>query len=86
MIEAGCEEDIVDVELLNWVNLNLDDFEDDYSDEKEGTVVIKPGPSIENKRDTFRLNPFYIYLGTCSTFNQNINKNTCQGKDKMDLI
>ena len=44
VIESRCEEDIVDVELLNWVNLNLDDFEDDYSDEEEGTAMLNSGP------------------------------------------
>ena len=33
MIEAGGEEDILDGQLLNWVNPNLNYFEDDYSSE-----------------------------------------------------
>ena len=32
IIETGGEEEIVDGELLNWGNLNLNDFEDEYSD------------------------------------------------------
>ena len=38
--------------------------------------MINSGTSIKNKRDPFILNPFYLYLDTCFTFNQNINKNT----------
>ena len=29
MIEGGVEEEIVDVELLNWGNLNLDNLKDE---------------------------------------------------------
>ena len=45
MIEAGYEEEIVDGELLNWEKINLDNFEDDYSDEEEGTSMLNSGPS-----------------------------------------
>ena len=38
--------------------------------------MINLGPSSETKRDPFILNPFYLYLDTCYTFNQNINTNT----------
>ena len=38
--------------------------------------MLNSGPSSENKSFPFRLNPFYLYLHTCSTFNQKINKNT----------
>ena len=34
MIEAGDKEDIMDGELLNWWNLNIDNFKDDNSDEE----------------------------------------------------
>ena len=78
MIEAVGGEDIVDGELLNWGNLNLYDFEEDYSYEKEWTVILNSVTSSNNKRDPFRLNPFYIYLDTCSALKQNINKNTIQ--------
>ena len=76
MIVAGEEEDIVDGELLNWENLNLNIFEDYYTNEEEGTAMLNSGPSINNKRYNFRLNPLYISLDTSYTFNQNINKNT----------
>ena len=73
----------MDGELRNWGNLNLDNFEDEYSDEEEGTDIINSGPSRENKKDTFRLNKFYLYLDTCSKFNQNINKITVQDIQKV---
>ena len=38
--------------------------------------MLNSVPSSENKRNSFRLNMFYIYLDTCSTFNHNINKDT----------
>ena len=38
--------------------------------------MLNSGPSIEIKMYHFRLNPFYNELDTCSTFKQNINKNT----------
>ena len=38
--------------------------------------MINLGTSIKNKRDPFKLNPFYLDLDTCCTFNQKINKNT----------
>ena len=37
--------------------------------------MLKSGPLINNKRGPFILNPLYLYLDTCSTFNQNINNN-----------
>ena len=40
--------------------------------------MLNSGPSSEKKRGPFRLNPFYLYPETCSTFNHNINKNTIQ--------
>ena len=76
MIEAGGEIDIVDGELLNWLNLNPYEFKDDYSDEEEETDMLNLVPSSEKKMVPYRLNPFYLYLDTCSTFNKNINKNT----------
>ena len=42
--------------------------------------MLKSGPSSENKRDTFRLNPFHIYLDTCSKFNQNMKTRIPPGK------
>ena len=44
MIESEGEEDLVDGELLKWGNFNLNDFEDDYSDEEEGTAMLNSGP------------------------------------------
>ena len=44
MVEAGDEEDIVDRELMNWENLNLENFEDDYSNEEERTDMLKSFP------------------------------------------
>ena len=38
--------------------------------------MLNSVPSSKNKKDPFILNPFYIYLDTFSTFNQNINKDT----------
>ena len=38
--------------------------------------MLKSGPPSENKSYPSRLNPLYLYLYTCSTFNHNINKNT----------
>ena len=62
MIEDGGEEETVDGELMNWRNLNINDFEDDYSDEDEGTAMLNSVPSRENKRDQFRLNIFLSLL------------------------
>ena len=67
--EAGDKEEIVYGELLKWENLNLNNFEDDYSDEEEGTVMLNSGSSGEEKRDHFRLTIFYLYLDTYFTFN-----------------
>ena len=75
MIEAVYEEEIVDGELMNWENLNLNNFEYEYSDEEEGAAMINSVSSSENKRDPFRLNLFHIYLDTCYTFNHNTNNN-----------
>ena len=38
--------------------------------------MLNSGPSSENKRYPFILNPFHLYLDMCSTFNHNISKNT----------
>ena len=38
--------------------------------------MLNPVPSSKNKRYLLRINPFYLYLDTCYTFNQNINNNT----------
>ena len=43
MIEAGYEEEIVDRNLLNWENLNINNFKNDYFGEEEGTVMLNSG-------------------------------------------
>ena len=76
MIESGDEEEIMDGEILSWAKLNLNNFEDDYSNEEEGTTMFNSGTISNNNRGHSRLNLFYLYLDSCYEFNQNINKDT----------
>ena len=47
MIEDIGKEEIVDGELLNWVNLDLYGIKDEYFNEEEGTTMLNSVPPIE---------------------------------------
>ena len=40
----GGEEEILDGELMNWVNLNLDYLDNDYYNKEEGDDMLNSGP------------------------------------------